>query len=103
MTDGCNAVWRNQSTVYEMKKHKRPAILGMFFENYRSSENCLNYCFNYSLSSSACMLTFHHGNNITNIPFGDGHVESLSPNRFKNEVGSAGFYVFTNTKVSTRL
>ena len=75
----------------------------MFFETYRSTENCQNYCFDYSGAERTCMMTFHHGNNITNIPFGDGHVESLNPNRFKNEVGSAGFYVFTNTKVCTRL
>ena len=103
MTDSCNTAWRNQSTVYEMKKHKQPAILGMFFETYRSTENCQNYCFDYSNAERTCMMTFHHGNNLTNIPFGDGHVESLAPNRFKNEVGSAGFYVFTNTKVCTRL
>jgi prepilin-type N-terminal cleavage/methylation domain-containing protein/prepilin-type processing-associated H-X9-DG protein len=99
----CEDIWRSQSTIYEMKKHKKPAIFGLYFETYRKSENCQNYCFDYTIRDSNCMMVFHHGNNITNIPFADGHVESLNPNQFKNTLGSGGRFVYTNGRVSTCL
>jgi len=95
--------WSGQSTVYEMKKHKRPAILGLCFESYSTDYKCQNYCFDYTIRTTGSMLTFHHGNNITNIPFGDGHVESMNPNQFKNTLGSGGRYVFMNNNVGTCL
>jgi prepilin-type N-terminal cleavage/methylation domain-containing protein/prepilin-type processing-associated H-X9-DG protein len=99
----CSDVWRSQTTIYEMKKLKSPTHLGMYFETYKKSTNSQSYCFDHHPSNQDSMLVFHHGNNVTNIPFADGHVENKNPNQFKNEVGAAGYYVYTNGRVSTRL
>ena len=100
----CEDIWRSQSTIYEMRKHKRPNILGLCFESYRKSDsNCQNYCFDYTTRDTGSMLSFHHASETTNVPFGDGHVEAMSLSQFKNVLGSGGRYVFRGNFVGTCL
>jgi len=100
----CEDIWRSQSTIYEMRKHKRPNILALCFESWRKDTNCQNYCFDYTIRDSNGMLSFHHASDTTNIPFADGHVEAMSVSQFKNSIGSGGRYVYRgSTHVSTCL